>query len=207
MIGRTIVPAVALALALALGWSGCFFDTRTPEAPTGDDTSGTRWRNASTPERLVENVRVTTEDRQIDFYARALREDFAFRADRLDSEDFALQSRQPFADWDETVERDNMQRIFDRADRIHLQFTEIDPVISEISPDTARIGKHYELSIVEVDSVAPGEFSVDSSFYKGTLFLFIRDQGPEWAMYRWEDARPAELDLSSWGKLRGDTRP
>lgn len=193
----------AIAVALALVWSGCFFDTRTPEQGENTDT---RWMPATSALTLVSNVQVTLEDQQIGFYARSFRTDFVFYADVQDSLEEALQGRNPFAAWDASVEEQVAQIILDRADRIRLTLTDLSPPVAEIGSDTARIRKQYEFAVVNEESTDTG-VEIDSSVYKGTLTFFMKDEAGGWALYRWEDARSPEAGIKSWGKLRGETRP
>jgi hypothetical protein len=195
--GLLLIGALAAA-----GWTSCFFDPRDAELGTPLDTTATRYRPAFSPEILVNNIRVTFEDRQITFYALAFSESFLFRADPLDSADEANADRNTFEGWDEEVERATTDKIFNTADRIAMTLSDLVPPVAEIGPDTARIRKIYEFSVVSVESIAPDTVLVDSAVYKGTLTFFMNQPGSDWVLYRWEDARPPEPGIPSWGQLR-----
>jgi hypothetical protein len=202
--GAACAGAAAL---LAAALAGCFFDTRTPEDSGGSDTTATRWKPAITPAILVSNIEVTFEDRQIDFYRRAFRTDFLFQPDFQDSLDYATQGRFPFAGWDASVEEQVTEIVMNTADKIALTFSSLSPPDSVAGADTVRIRKTYAFSLVNQDSVDGALVTVDSAFYKGTATFYMRNEAGDWALYRWGDTRPGEPELSSWGRLRAETRP
>lgn len=195
----------AAAAALALGWTGCFFEPRT--AQEGSDSTTSRWSPATSPDVLISNVRVTFEDRQVDFYRRGLRSDFVFRPAFQDSVEESTRRPGVYDGWGASVEEEVTRLIMEGADRIRIRLTEASPVVREVGIDTARIRKAYEFSIVSIESVGPDSVTVDSAFYKGILTFFMRDDGGEWGLYRWEDARSSDPNIKTWGKLRAETRP
>lgn len=209
---RAAAAGAAWALLVALAWltaggTGCFFDPREPEASVPIDTSGTRWRPASTPMILVNNIVVTFVDQQIDFYRRSFRDDFAFIADPLDATDLAQQGRFPYLNYGREAEEQVAQILFSDHDEIRLKFTDLSPPYFVSSEDTAEVRKNYVLTLVDIDSLDGGGVTADSAVYEGVLSLFMRDEANEWALYRWEDRRGGNPQIDSWGLLRGLTRP
>jgi hypothetical protein len=190
---------IVFVIAATTFMAGCFFDTRDPEVPQSGET---RWQEPSTPQTLIENLRVTLEDQQISFYMRGFRNDFRFHPDPQDSTEFAFQGRLVFDNWDRTVEDQFAQTIFGKADSIPLTFTNLDPPVFDQRGDSAYTRLRYELAII--DSLQGG--GVDSAFYAGILTFIMKDEGEGWQLFRWIDSRGADPDIESWSKLRGDER-
>lgn len=186
--------ALVLCAVLISGWTSCFFDPRDPELGAPPVT---RWKPANDPGILMNNVKVTFEDRQIDFYMRSfLADSFSFRADPLDSIDEALQGQNLFADWEVEDERRAAEKIFNEADSITVALSDLSPPDSVSDAGGVRVRKDYELAIITAESTG-----TSTVIYKGTLTFFMRQSG-EWSLVRWEDARVSEPGILSWGKLR-----
>lgn len=208
--GRAAAWLLLTAIAMAVnvcGAGGCFFRPRDPEMPEDLDTTGTRWRQPNTPEILRNNVRVTFEDRQIDFYRRNFRADFDYAPDQLDSIDFASQGRRPFDNYTREVEEQVAQILFSTAERIPITFAFTPDSINDIGSDTARTQLDYEFSLIDSVPLEGGGFRVDSTYYAGILTFFMRDEGSGWGLYAWQDNRSGEPGVKSWSALRGTTRP
>ncbi|MFN0151591.1 MAG: hypothetical protein ACKVU1_12880 [bacterium] len=200
-----LLTAVAMAVN-AVGAGGCFFNPRDSEPPETLDTLATRWRQPNTPEILINNVRVTFEDRQIDRYRLGFRADWKFIPDKLDSIDLCSQSECPFDNYTRATEEEVAQNLFTTNDRIPISFFFTPESIFEVSSDTARVRLAYEFTLIDSapDGGAPGV--IDSSSYAGILEFFMRDEGSGWALYAWQDIRSGESGVKSWGELRGRTR-
>lgn len=195
------VRALVIAAFCAASWNGCFFSPREPEDSQGGTI--TRWRQPNTPQILVDNIRFTFEDRQINFYRRSFRTDFDLVPDEIDSLNLAAISRLPFVNWGQAKEEEFGQAFFGSVHRIGLQLAQVQPPVFDVGPDTARVRLRYEMSVI--DSTPPGGGAIpESSFYAGTLTFFMRDEGTGWGLYAWEDDREPDPDILSWTLLRAN---
>ncbi|NNE44453.1 MAG: hypothetical protein HKN12_09605 [Gemmatimonadetes bacterium] len=186
-------PRVSAVLMTAVLISGCgLFETRDPVVSSGDDSL---WQVPVTPDIIVTNLEVALETSNFTDYARALTEDFVFRADAADIAQLEIDrpGEMVFEGWDRDVEAATAATIVDAADEIDVEFVLTDDILVP----AGRLVK-YDYTLERVVGTA---VLVNS----GEAWFQVRNEAGEWYIFDWEDiASSSEND--SWGLLKGLSR-
>jgi len=177
------LPAASCLLGTVL-LAGCFFDTRSPEAPSG---GGSTWQLPTTPGVVFTNFASAYNAKNLTNYMRSFTTDFVFQADPRDT---TLAPRGRYANWDMSVESQVTASIFNQGS-ITLTLTNPQGSTGE---NTADWYQDYELTV-----------SGPASLYargKGH-FLMRKDADGFWAISLWEDTK---TDTTDWGQIKGNYR-
>jgi hypothetical protein len=181
---KPIAKSAFSGLAVLLLLSGCFFDTRSPAAPSG---GGSDWQLPTTPNVVFTNLASAYNAKNLTNYLRSFTADFVFQADPRDT---LFAQRGHYANWNSGVESQVTSSLFNQGS-INLTFANPQGTTGE---NTADWYQDYELRVTGAASLyARG---------KGH-FLFRKDTDGFWAITRWEDIK---TDTTDWGQLKGNYR-
>lgn len=181
---RFLYLSTAYCLLSTVLLTGCFFSTRSPEAPSG---GGSSWQLPTSPDVVFANFTNAYNDKNLTNYLRSFTTDFLFQADPRDT---LLAPRGRYANWNLSVETQVTTSIFNQTS-VALTFTNPHGTTGE---NTADWYQDYELRIAGAASL----------YARGTgHFFFRKDMDGFWAIYSWVDAK---TDTTDWGQIKGNYR-
>ena len=195
------IPLRALAPALVIGalpWTlgaGCdLFATREPDVSEGTESL---WQPPTSPNIVVENLRLALEAGNFTDYRRALTDDFVFLADGTDVAQIELErpGEMTFEGWGRDVEGATAETLRGAVETLRLVLNELD---EDIEPGGRLIKYGYTLTLTSAGG-AP-------TTYAGEAWYRVRQEpGGQWFIYEWEDVANSPT-FSSWGLLKGRNR-
>ena len=181
---RLIVSSTLYFLLSAFLLAGCFFDTRSPAAPSG---GGSDWQLPTTPDGVFANFGNAYNGRNLTNYLRSFTSDFLFQADPRDT---LLAPRGRYANWNSGVESQVTASLFNQGS-VALSFANPQGSTGEATADWYQ---DYELRISGAASL----------YARGRAhYLLRKDMDGFWAITRWEDIK---TDTTDWGQLKGNYR-
>lgn len=181
---RFIFLSTVYSLLSTVLLSGCFFDTRSPAAPSG---GGSVWQLPTSPDVVFANFTNAYDDKNLTNYMRSFTTDFVFQADPRDT---TLAQRGRYANWTYSVESQVTTSIFNQTS-VALTFSNPH---GQTETNTADWYQDYELRITGAAAL----------YARGTgHFFFRKDTDGFWAIYLWVDAK---TDTTDWGQIKGNYR-
>jgi hypothetical protein len=177
------LPRLAGRLALlAVFVAGCgIFDLRDPEDPTGVEVE---YRVPVYPYMALRNLEAAAEARYAGNFQRACTEDYKFRFFDLDV----------ISDTTWSLDRDMqaLTTLFQAApEEVDLTWTVEDSVPGGEDFYYANLGYRLVFRRGEADTVLVG----------GKCFLYLRNDGTQWLIYRWADIDDGTAE-KTWGYAR-----
>lgn len=190
---RALLPALAAACLLA---SGCLFDPRDPEPPTGEE--GGDWIVPKAPKDVFVNLSTGLAAAGNSNYERSLTDDFTFVPRDQDRLQFPEGT---FGDWTKEVEMEILDRIKgDYQGERSARFGDENGAfpLEDVQVGTAEYEGPYRWTLDRGDGSDP-------EIYSGTARFYLRQGTAGWVIYRWEDIDVIESFPTS-GNLRGTFR-
>ncbi|MFN8178507.1 MAG: hypothetical protein U0167_11270 [bacterium] len=185
---------MAIALAAILPGAGCnLFEAR---KPAEGGTSNTVWTPPTTPNIVVENLRLALEAGIFGDYSRAFTDDFTFVPDATDVVQLGIErpGQAVFDGWTRDVETQVAESIRTAATSLDLQLVfSSEQIVAE-----GRLQKYdYTLTLTT---------ATRTDVYQGQAWFEIHPiPGGEWRIARWEDVITPQTN-ESWGRLKGRNR-
>ncbi len=187
-----------LFLLLLLIW-GCTnpFTTREIEEPDINNSSDI-FDQPISHEVVLNNFRYAIIQKNISNYMNCFVEpSLAYNFTYKYLPDRSIESEK-FLDWDLTYERIYLNTVFNQSIDISLEYLD-EIVYTNISqsPDSVQTNSfRYELRI---------SFESEESVFTGLARMkLIKNMNAMWAIYFWEDSKPADLESNSWSNLKAN---
>ena len=187
-----------LFLLLLLIW-GCTnpFTTREIEEPDINNSSDI-FDQPISHEVVLNNFRYAIIQKNISNYMNCFVEpSLAYNFTYKYLPDRSIESEK-FLDWDLTYERIYLNTVFNQSIDISLEYLD-EIVYTNISqsPDSVQTNSfRYELRI---------SFESEESIFTGLARMkLIKNMNAMWAIYFWEDSKPADLERNSWSNLKAN---
>ena len=173
---------VARLVLLSLFVGGCgIFDLRDPEDPTGVEVE---YNIPVYPHIALRNLEIATEARYAGNFERACTEDYVFRFFELD----ALSD----STWNLDRDIQALTTLFQAApEQVDLTWTVVDSVPGGEEFYYGNLGYRLVFRLNAADSVLVG----------GKCYLYLRNDGIQWLIYRWSDIADGTAE-KTWGYAR-----
>ena len=167
---------------LSLLIAGCgIFDLRDPEEPTGVEVD---YRTPVYPYMALKNLEVATEARYAGNFERAYTEDYIFRFFELDAGSDST--------WNLDRDIQALTSLFEGApEEVDLTWTVEDSAYQGEDFYNGNHGYRLVFRLSAADSVLVG----------GKCFLYLRNDGTQWLIYRWADIYDGTAE-KTWGYAR-----
>jgi hypothetical protein len=179
------------ALASALLFTSCLFDTRDAQPPTPGTGGGCI---LDTPERAFTCMTQALANQQDGDYERSISENFVFSPTLADSLDEFFNGIDVYAGWDKETEILVLQLLLGDSEATLVDFG---TPSREINKNTfVRWSVSYSLKVVTV--AAP----TDTTVYKGVAKIDVKNENGNWRVTFWDEVATVE-GFSTWGFLRG----
>jgi hypothetical protein len=192
---RRLIEGVLIALAAAiLPGAGCnLFETRKPAVGNAGTTV---WTPPTTPDIVVENLKLALEAGIFGDYSRAFTDDFTFVPDATDVVQLGIErpGQAVYDGWTRDVETQVAESIRTGVTSLDLQLV----FLSEQIVTGGRLHKYdYTLTVTGASR---------TDVYQGQAWFEIHPvPGGEWRIARWEDVITPQTN-ESWGRLKGRNR-
>ncbi|MFB3907133.1 MAG: hypothetical protein ACE15D_01920 [Candidatus Eisenbacteria bacterium] len=171
----------ALVVAAGVAISGCLFDLRDAENPTGDSGS---WKTPTDTRIALQNLKAATEERVISGFQQSLADGYVFRFDTFDAAgDDTL--------WTMSRDIQAMTELYRNDMPAQLTWTVRD---SGVAGDLVY---YQDLGYRLVYRPA----TADSIVFQGRCTLYFKQDGLSWLIARWADKRD-DPNLPTWGYAR-----
>jgi hypothetical protein len=167
---------------LALFVAGCgIFDLRDPEEPAGSEVE---YKVPVYPYMALRNLELAAEARYAGNFERACTEDYTFRFFDLDAISDST--------WDLNRDIQALTTLFQAApEQVDLTWTVTDSVPGGEDFYYGNLGYRLAFARGEADTVLVG----------GKCFLYLRNDGTQWLIYRWADIDDGTAE-KTWGYAR-----